>query len=66
MSIAKTIEITSSSASGIEDAVRGGIAKASETVKGIETAWIKDANVIVRDGKPAEWRVRLKLTFIVD
>jgi hypothetical protein len=35
-------------------------------VKGIETAWIKDANVIVRDGKPAEWRVRLKLTFIVD
>ncbi|HET8750389.1 MAG TPA: dodecin family protein [Sphingomicrobium sp.] len=66
MSIAKTIEITASSASGIEDAVRRGIAKAAETVNGIETAWVKDANVVVRDGKATEWRVRLKLTFMVD
>jgi flavin-binding protein dodecin len=66
MSIAKTIEITASSTSGIEDAVRSGIAKAAETVNGIETAWVKDANVVVRDGKATEWRVRLKLTFMVD
>jgi flavin-binding protein dodecin len=66
MAIAKTIEITASSASGIEDAVRGGIAKASETVKGIEGAWVKDTEVAVRDGKVMEWRVRLRVTFIVD
>lgn len=66
MAIAKIIEITASSKSGIEDAVRSGIAKASETVKGIETAWVKDTNVVVRDGKVAEWRVRLKITFLVD
>lgn len=65
MTIAKTIEITASSANGIEDAVRGGLAKAAETVNGIETAWIKDTNVIVRDGKITEWRVRLKVTFVV-
>jgi len=66
MAIAKIIEITASSSSGIEDAVRSGIAKASETVKRIETAWIKDTNVVLRDGKVSEWRVRLKITFLVD
>ncbi len=66
MAIAKTIEITASSTSGIEDAVKSGLAKAGETVNGIETAWIKDANAVVRDGKVVEWRVRLKLTFMVD
>jgi flavin-binding protein dodecin len=66
MAIAKIIEITASSGSGIEDAVRSGIAKASETVKRIETAWVKDTNVVVRDGKVSEWRVRLKITFLVD
>jgi flavin-binding protein dodecin len=66
MAIAKIIEITASSSSGIENAVRSGIAKASETVKRIETAWIKDTNVVLRDGKVSEWRVRLKITFLVD
>ncbi|HEX6073374.1 MAG TPA: dodecin family protein [Sphingomicrobium sp.] len=66
MAIAKTIEITASSANGIEDAVRSGLAKASETVKGIETAWIKDTNVILQGGEIAEWRVRLRVTFVVE
>jgi hypothetical protein len=66
MAIAKIIEVTASSNSGIEDAVRSGIAKASETVKRIESAWVKDTNVVVRDGKVSEWRVRLKITFLVD
>jgi flavin-binding protein dodecin len=32
----------------------------------METAWVKDTNVVVRDGKVVEWRVRLKITFLVD
>lgn len=66
MAIAKTIEITASSTSGIEDAVRSGIAKASETIKGIEGAWVKDTEVAVSNGKVTEWRVRLRVTFIVN
>ena len=57
MAVAKTIEIISSSSEGIEAAVRDGIAKASETVNGIEGAWVQDTKVIVRDNKVAEWRV---------
>ena len=66
MAVAKTIEIIASSTEGTDDAVRSGIAKASETVKGIEGAWIKDSKVIVNAGRVTEWRVTLAVTFIVD
>jgi flavin-binding protein dodecin len=65
MAVAKTIEIISSSAESIEAAVRDGIAKASETVNGIEGAWVQDTKVVVRDNRVAEWRVTLKITFVV-
>ena len=65
MSVAKTLEIISSSTESIEAAVRGGIAKASETISGIEGAWVKSTKVIIRDNKVVEWRVTLKITFIV-
>ena len=66
MAIAKTIEIIANSTSGIEDAVRSGVAKVSETVKNIEGAWIKDTKAVIRDGSVAEWRVTLVVTFIVE
>jgi flavin-binding protein dodecin len=65
MAVAKTIEIVSTSSESIDAAIRDGIAKASETVKGIEGAWVQDTKVIVRDNKVAEWRVTLKITFVV-
>jgi dodecin len=65
MAVAKTIEIISSSADSIEAAIREGIAKASETVKGIEGAWVKDTKVVVNNAKVTEWRVTLAVTFIV-
>lgn len=65
MAIAKVIEVIASSNKGLEDAVSSGIAKASETVKGIEGAWIKDTKVVVNNGQITEWRVILAITFIV-
>lgn len=65
MAVAKTIEIVSTSSESFDAAIRDGIAKASETVKGIEGAWVQDTKVIVRDSKVAEWRVTLKITFVV-
>ena len=66
MAIAKTIEVIANSTSGIEDAVRSGIAKVGETVKNIEGAWVKDTKAVIRDGSVAEWRVTLVVTFIVE
>jgi len=65
MAVAKTVEIISSSTESVEAAVREGIAKAGETLSGIESAWVQDTKAVVRDNKVAEWRVTLKITFIV-
>lgn len=65
MSIAKVIEISASSDQGFEDAIRSGIAKASETVKGITGAWISEQKVVVDDGKVTQYRVVMKVSFVI-
>ncbi len=65
MSIAKTIEITSTSKKGFDDAIASGIAKASQTVKGITGAWIADQEIDVADGRIASYVVRMRVTFVV-
>jgi flavin-binding protein dodecin len=66
MSVAKTSEISASSSKSFEDAVRSGIRKMSETVENIEGAWVKEQKVVVKDGEVDEYRVTMKVTFIVN
>ncbi len=67
MSIAKVIELSSSSPKSIEDAVQSGLTKVSETVKNIKGAWINEIKVSTGDdGKVSEWRVNMRVNFIVD
>lgn len=66
MSIAKVIEITARSEKSFEDAIKTGIAKASESVHGIREAWISDQKVMVEGNKVVGYQVDLKLTFILD
>ena len=64
--VAKTIEISSASTKGIEDAVQGGLKKASRSVKNIKGAWINDIKVVTDDdGNVTEWRVHMHVSFIV-
>ena len=65
MSVAKTSEITASSSKSFEDAIRNGIAKMSETVRKIEGAWIKEQKVVIKDGEVSEYRVTMKVTFLL-
>ncbi len=65
MSVAKHIEITASSSKSFEAAVEKGIKKMSKTIDNIEGAWIKDQKVVVKDGQVIEYRVAMKVTFIV-
>ena len=67
MPVAKVIEITSNSGESFEDAIRQGLAKAGETVHGIQGAWVKEQMVRVsEDGSVSEFRVDLKVTFVLD
>ena len=66
MSVAKIIEINASSKTSVEDAVRSGLKKVSETVKGIRGAWINETKVVTDgEGNITEWRVNLRVTFVV-
>lgn len=66
MSVAKVIEITSTSAKSFEDAIQKGIARADKTLKNVEGAWIKEQKVIVTDGKINGYRVNMLVTFVLD
>ncbi|MGE8539784.1 dodecin family protein [Acinetobacter sp. ANC 3813] len=66
MAIAKIVEVNSSSSKSFEDAIQTGIAKVTETVKNVQGAWINEQKVIVKDNKISEYRVNLKISFLVD
>ena len=66
MSVAKVTEIISSSKEGFDDAVKQGIKRASKTLNGITSAWVQDQQVVVKDGKVKEYRVNMKVTFVLN
>ena len=66
MSIARTSEITAASKKSFEDAVEKGIKRFSKTIKNVEGAWIKEQKVVVNDGDVSEYRVTMKVTFVLD
>ena len=66
MSVARVTEIIAGSSKSFEDAVKNGVKRASKTLKNVQGAWVKDQSVNVKDGKVTEYRVVLKVTFILD
>jgi flavin-binding protein dodecin len=65
--VTKVIEISASSKKGIEDAVAGGLKKASRSVKKIRSAWINEIKVNTDDdGAITEWRVNMRINFLVE
>lgn len=65
MSVARVTEIKASSTSSFEDAIQVGIARAHETLDNVKGAWIADQEVFVENGKISEYRVLMKVTFVL-
>ncbi len=65
MSVAKVIEVSASSPESFEDAVRQGIERASETLDDIRGAWVQEQEVRLENGKISEFRVNMKVTFVL-
>ncbi len=66
MAVIKVLEIMSDSTVSWEDAVQQGIAKVSETVRNIRSAYVKEHSVTVENGRIRDYRVNLKITFEID
>lgn len=65
MAVAKVTEIWSASSKSFEDAVSVGIARADKTLKNIKSAWIQEQKVKIERGKIVEYRVNMKVTFVL-
>jgi flavin-binding protein dodecin len=65
MSVARVTEIIASSKKSFEDALEQGIDRANKTLQNVKGAWIKDQSVVLDDGKIIEYRVCLKVTFVL-
>jgi len=63
--IARVTEIIASSPKGFEDAIAEGVKRANKTLKNVSGAWVKDQSVIVEKGKITQYRVTMKITFIL-
>jgi flavin-binding protein dodecin len=63
--VEKTIELTGSSATSIEEAVSLAVARAAVTISGIYQAQLADITAVVEDGRVARWKVKIKATFPV-
>lgn len=66
MSVARVTEIICSSSKSFEDAINVGITRATKTLKNVTGAWVQDQKVKVEKGRVAEYRVNLKVTFILE
>ena len=67
MSVARVSEISSTSTKSFEDAINQGIARATQTLRNVKSAWIKEQSVSVDDsGSISEYRVNMLVTFVLE
>lgn len=65
MSVAKITEIQASSTKSFDDAVKSGLARAEKTLRNVSGAWIKSQKVMCKGGKITEYRVLMKVSFVL-
>lgn len=66
MAVAKVTEITASSTKSFDDAIQQGIARAGKTLDKVKGAWIQEQTIAIDDGKISEYRVNMKVTFVLN
>jgi dodecin len=66
MSVARVTEISSDSNVSFEDAIKTGIDRANQTLRGVKGAWIKEQQVVVENGNITNYRVNMMITFVLD
>ncbi|MEM1105082.1 MAG: dodecin family protein [Pseudomonadota bacterium] len=64
MSVARVTEISAAGAS-VEKAIEAGVARATDTLSNVEAVWVQDIKAVVKKGKVAEYRVLMKVTFVL-
>ena len=66
MSIARITEISSTSTKSFEDAIQSGVARATQTIRNVRSAWVKEQQIRIENNNIVEYQVNLMITFVLD
>lgn len=66
MSVARITELSATSQNSFEDAINEAIGRANETLRNVQSAWVKDQNVLIENGSITGYKVNLEITFVLD
>jgi flavin-binding protein dodecin len=66
MTVASVTEISAASPDGFEAAIREGLERATKTLRGVQSAWVKDMNILMEDGQIRAYKVNLLVTFVLE
>jgi flavin-binding protein dodecin len=66
MPVAKVSEISATSPKSFEDAMNQGLDRANKTLRNVKSAWVKEQQVRVTNGKVTEYQVNMLVTFVLD
>jgi len=65
-SVARVTEISATSDTSFEDAIQAGITRATQTLRGVKSAWVKEQEVEIRDNQVSGYKVNLLITFVLE
>jgi hypothetical protein len=66
MTVARVTELSAVSPDSFEDAINVGVNRATSTLRNVESAWVKDMNVIIENGHISGYKVNIAVTFVLD
>jgi dodecin len=66
MSVARIVEMSAVSEQGFEDAINRAVARATQTLRGVEGCWVKDMNVMIEDGDIVGYKANVAITFVLE
>jgi flavin-binding protein dodecin len=66
MSVARVTELSATSETSFDEAVKEAVARATETLRGVEGAWVKDQNVMIENGNITGYKVNVEITFMLE
>jgi flavin-binding protein dodecin len=66
MSVARVTELSATSDQSFEDAINVGVNRATSTLRNVESAWVKDMNVMIENGRIIGYKVNIAVTFVLD
>ena len=66
MSIARVTELSATSEQSFEDAINQAIQRATSTLRNVESAWVKDRNVLIENDSVKAYKANLAITFVLE